>query len=89
MTDASCFAERTRLVHEYRKFLFIDPGLPEELLPSQWLGTEAQEIFSGYYKDLAEPSSRFFESIFQEGNVIKKKNKNYDLYYHPLMADDE
>jgi len=88
MSDAECFAERTRLVHEYRKFLFIDPGLPEELLPVRWLGTAAAELFTAYYKDLAEPSSRFFETIFQKGNPLKRKNKNYDMYYHPLMADD-
>ena len=29
MTDAECFVERTNLVHEYRKFLFTDPGLTE------------------------------------------------------------
>ena len=88
MDDAECFAERTRLVHEYRKFLFIDPGLPEELLPSRWLGVEAANLFSNYYKDLAEPSSRFFEKIFQEGNPLKRKKKNYDLFYHPLMAEE-
>ena len=31
MTDAECFVERTNLVHEYRKFLFVDPGLTERV----------------------------------------------------------
>ena len=40
-----CFVERTKLVHEYRKFLFVDPGLPEELLPEKWLGSQFIIIF--------------------------------------------
>ncbi len=36
--DEVVFAARSRLVHEWRKFLFRDPGLPAELLPAQWAG---------------------------------------------------
>lgn len=88
MNHAQCFVERTKLVHEYRKFLFIDPGLPEELLPAQWLGTEAADLFSSYYKELAEPASQFFENIFMEVNLLQKKNKGYDALHHPLMMED-
>jgi len=41
ISDAACFAEKIRLVHEYRKFLFIVPGLPDALLPEDWPGREA------------------------------------------------
>jgi phenylacetic acid degradation operon negative regulatory protein len=41
----SAFAVRSRLLHEWRKFLFRDPGLPRELLPPDWAGTEAAEYF--------------------------------------------
>ena len=38
--DEATFAARFHLVHEWRKFLFADPGLPEELLrptgPAGW-----------------------------------------------------
>ena len=33
------------LVHEWRKFLFRDPGLPAELLPRRWAGRQAAEVF--------------------------------------------
>ncbi|MFD3447407.1 phenylacetic acid degradation operon negative regulatory protein PaaX [Microbacteriaceae bacterium 4G12] len=87
MTDAQCFVERTNLVHEYRKFLFIDPGLPEELLPDKWLGGHAAFLFSQYYRLLAEPASQFFESIFQEGNELIHKDKAYDVLDHPLISE--
>ncbi|MDQ0269642.1 phenylacetic acid degradation operon negative regulatory protein [Cytobacillus purgationiresistens] len=85
--DAECFVDRTKLVHEYRKFLFVDPGLPEELLPEKWLGSHAASLFSMYYKELAEPASRFFENVFSEGNEIKHRDKNYDILNHPYMVD--
>ena len=85
MSDADCFVERTNLVHEYRKFLFIDPGLPKELLPSKWNGNHATLLFSQYYQVLAEPASRFFESVFQENNDICRKDETYDAKDHPLI----
>ncbi|MGC4377841.1 phenylacetic acid degradation operon negative regulatory protein PaaX [Fictibacillus sp. Mic-4] len=89
MTDGECFVERTKLVHEYRKFLFVDPGLPEELLPADWLGSHAASLFSDYYKALALPASRFFERIYKEGNELHKKDKEYDVFNHPLMQEQK
>ncbi|WP_339146324.1 MULTISPECIES: phenylacetic acid degradation operon negative regulatory protein PaaX [unclassified Sutcliffiella] len=87
MTDADCFVERTKLVHEYRKFLFVDPGLPEELLPDMWLGSHAASLFSEYYKELAEPASRFFEEVFEDGNELELKDKKYDVMNHPYIME--
>ncbi|MEW9501534.1 phenylacetic acid degradation operon negative regulatory protein PaaX [Jeotgalibacillus marinus] len=87
MSDAECFVERTRLVHEYRKFLFVDPGLPEELLPENWLGGHAASLFSEYYRELAEPALRFFETVFRQGNEMTKKNAAYDALDHPFMIN--
>ncbi|RLQ97414.1 phenylacetic acid degradation operon negative regulatory protein PaaX [Falsibacillus albus] len=88
ISDADCFVERTKLVHEYRKFLFIDPGLPQELLPEKWLGSQAASLFADYYRELAEPSSIFFEYVFDDGNELKKKDKEYDVLQHPLIIED-
>lgn len=87
MSDAECFVERTKLVHEYRKFLFVDPGLPEELLPAKWLGGHAATLFAQYYKELAHPASRFFESVFKEGNELTNKDQAYNMFDHPLILD--
>lgn len=43
--DRTAFAVRSTLVHEWRKFLFTDPGLPKELLPPDWPGEAAAEYF--------------------------------------------
>ncbi len=59
MSDEECFVARTNLVHKYRKSLFVDPGLPEELLPEAWSGSPAAILFDQYYKLLAEPGVLF------------------------------
>jgi len=87
MSDAECFVERTKLVHEYRKFLFVDPGLPEELLPGKWMGGHAAALFSEYYKELAKPASRFFEEVFKDGNELQRKDEEYNVYDHPYIFD--
>lgn len=86
MSDAECFVERTKLVHEYRKFLFIDPGLPEELLMDKWLGRHAAALFSDYYKTLAYPASRFFELIFSKDNEMNRKDSEYEVLNHPYIS---
>lgn len=87
MTNAECFVERTNLVHEYRKFLFSDPGLPKELLPKIWNGNHAALLFEQYYKLLAQSASQFFEVVFQEDNDMRRKDKLYDADNHPFIID--
>ncbi len=65
LADETAFAEKTRLVHAFRKFLFVDPGLPQDLLPERWSGLEAGAVFSGYYHLLTEGALRFFEHHYR------------------------
>ncbi|OLF11734.1 PaaX family transcriptional regulator [Actinophytocola xinjiangensis] len=37
---------QTMLVHEWRRFPFLDPQLPAELLPAKWSGTTATALFN-------------------------------------------
>lgn len=62
--DARCFTERVWLVHQWRKFLHLDPDLPEELLPKGWAGTRPRELFWEYYRFLSGGAERFFLQIF-------------------------
>lgn len=39
------FVNQVRLVHEWRRFPFLDPDLPGELLPRDWSGYRAAELF--------------------------------------------
>lgn len=59
--DEQAFAVRSHLVHEWRKFLFIDPGLPLELLPADWPGHAAARFFSEEAARLLPAASRFVD----------------------------
>ena len=57
--DRAAFAARFRLVHEWRKFLFDDPGLPAALLPRDWPGRAAADLFTSEAARLKPASDRF------------------------------
>ena len=59
--DPAFFALRSALVHEWRKFLFTDPGFPATLLPSAWPGQEAARLFHAESARLLPGASRFVD----------------------------
>jgi phenylacetic acid degradation operon negative regulatory protein len=60
-TDEGAFAARSLLVHDWRKFLFIDPGLPPALLPPDWPGTKAAAWFDQEADRLLPAARRFVD----------------------------
>lgn len=54
---ARAFADYVTVLHEWRKLPYVDPGLPTELLPPDWEGTEAAAMFQ-QTRDLLEPVAR-------------------------------
>ncbi len=59
--DERAFVVRSHLVHEWRKFLFTDPGLPVELLPPDWPGHAAARFFAEEAARLLPAASRFVD----------------------------
>ncbi|MGH8774881.1 MAG: PaaX family transcriptional regulator [Jiangellaceae bacterium] len=57
--DEDAFAVRSQLVHEWRKFLFTDPGLPRTLLPQRWPGDAAAAFFDEETARLLPASAQF------------------------------
>ncbi|MCW2764647.1 MAG: PaaX domain protein C-terminal domain, partial [Nocardioides sp.] len=57
--DEAAFAARFHLVHEWRKFLFRDPGLPDDLLPDDWPGHAAADLFAREASRLKPGTDRF------------------------------
>ena len=77
VAPSECFVQRFLLIHEYRKFFFIDPELPKELLPDAWHGTPARELFRGFHGLLAERANQYFDSVF-EGPPTRRKRSGSD-----------
>jgi phenylacetic acid degradation operon negative regulatory protein len=55
------FARRFELTQEYLDFPYVDPGLPEELLPGDWPGEDVRSLFHAYHDLLSEPAHAFVE----------------------------
>jgi phenylacetic acid degradation operon negative regulatory protein len=74
--EERAFAVRSVLVHEWRKFLFSDPGLPAELLPADWVGHEAADFFAAEAARLLPAASLFVDACLAEpslpGSVLSR-----------------
>jgi len=64
--DETSFVTRSRLVHEWRKFLFRDPGLPAELLPANWPGNRAAAFFDEQAGRLMPGAGRYVDSCLSD-----------------------
>jgi phenylacetic acid degradation operon negative regulatory protein len=69
VADETAFAARSHLVHEWRKFLFLDPGLPRVLLPEGWAGDAAAEYFDAESSRLLPAATRFVETCLSPDSV--------------------
>jgi phenylacetic acid degradation operon negative regulatory protein len=56
---AALLAAQVRLVDAWRRFPFLDPQLPAELLPAGWVGARAAEVFHRRHEQWA-PAARLF-----------------------------
>jgi phenylacetic acid degradation operon negative regulatory protein len=63
--DRDAFVARSRLVHEWRKFLFLDPGLPRQLLPKDWTGEAAAEFFDEQASRLLPAAGRYVDGCLR------------------------
>jgi phenylacetic acid degradation operon negative regulatory protein len=52
----SAFADYVHTLNAWRRLPYLDPGLPSELLPRGWLGTEAADVFFALRERLAVPA---------------------------------
>jgi ring-1,2-phenylacetyl-CoA epoxidase subunit PaaA len=61
--DRAALLARLSLVHRWRKLLFLDPGLPAELLPGDWLGDRAGAAFLAAYRTVEAPAWRHYLAV--------------------------
>jgi len=59
----TAFIRRFLLVHEYRSFPYVDPNLPPQLLPDNWLGNEAIHLFQDYAALLALKANAYADEV--------------------------
>jgi phenylacetic acid degradation operon negative regulatory protein len=65
-SGADVFVASTNLVHEWRRFVYLDPGLPLEFLPPKWIGIDAQRAFDRYYAKWQPQANSWFAELNEE-----------------------
>jgi phenylacetic acid degradation operon negative regulatory protein len=55
---AEAFADYVRVLTDWRRLPYADPGLPAALLPADWEGTLAAKLFADLRERLEEPARR-------------------------------
>lgn len=65
-TGAEVLHAQTRLVHEWRRFPFLDPQLPVRLLPPGWSGVHASELFHRKHVEWRSTAQQHWETLTEE-----------------------
>lgn len=60
---AAVLHAQTMLVHEWRRFPFLDPRLPSNLLPANWSGAKAAELFHSRHAEWGPVALRRWEEL--------------------------
>ncbi len=60
---AAALRAQIRLVHEWRRFPFLDPRLPARLLPDNWSGAKAADLFHTRHADWHPAAQRHWERL--------------------------
>ena len=63
VSDAEMLTAQTLLVHEWRRFPFLDPRLPRVLLPGRWPGGQAAALFSARHARWNEGARRCWSGL--------------------------
>ena len=62
-TGAETFAVQTAIVHAWRRFPFIDPDLPDDLLPRDWPRRRAYDMFRQHHHRWAAAAQAHFDEL--------------------------
>jgi phenylacetic acid degradation operon negative regulatory protein len=62
-TAEAALIAQTRLVHEWRRFPFLDPRLPPRLLPETWSGTVAADLFHSRHQAWRAAAQRHWDEL--------------------------
>lgn len=62
-TTSDAFKLYIPMVTHWRRLMFMDPGLPSELLPTEWVGIEARKLFIDLNHILKPLSTKYVTQI--------------------------
>jgi phenylacetic acid degradation operon negative regulatory protein len=62
-TPADVLREQIRLVQAWRRFPFLDPQLPRDLLPPDWIGTRAAALFNDRHSRWRDAARQYWTEL--------------------------
>ena len=62
LREREAFAGYVRVLTDWRRLPYLDPGLPAELLPDDWVGIRAADLFFALRALLEEPAQAYVKS---------------------------
>lgn len=63
-----CFLLRTLMIHQYRRIVLRDPGLPGQLLPSDWEGNAAKILCHNIYRMVYQRADEYLTLTQETAN---------------------
>src|SRR5262245_29451168 len=63
VTDAETLTAQTLLVHQWRRFPFLDPRLPRDLLPPRWPGADAADLSTARHAEWSGAADRCWAKL--------------------------
>jgi phenylacetic acid degradation operon negative regulatory protein len=62
-TPEAVFKAQTELVHAWRKFPYLDPDLPEQMLPTGWARSKARLVFEDQHAAWRQTAQVYFKTL--------------------------
>jgi len=62
-----CFIRQFWVTHDFQPFPRKDPNLPTTLLPPDWIGFTARQLFENYRQLLSTYTNQFIDKIIEDG----------------------
>jgi phenylacetic acid degradation operon negative regulatory protein len=79
LDDRESFRRRFLLTHDFRRFPFSDPDLPDTLLPRDWVGAMVRAAFLEYNGKLRRPAERFYKAVADDGTIVDNSDRALDV----------
>ncbi|WP_063047545.1 PaaX family transcriptional regulator [Nocardia pseudovaccinii] len=70
-SDRNAFAHFTLMLDEWRIIPYIDPGLPDEMLPADWPGPASVHLFAEARRRYLQPSRQWVRAFIDAQRVEK------------------
>ncbi|MFI7667854.1 PaaX family transcriptional regulator C-terminal domain-containing protein [Nocardia sp. NPDC049526] len=69
ISDRNAFAHFTLMLDEWRIIPYLDPGLPDKMLPADWPGPAGVQLFAEAQRRYLEPSRQWVRASIDETGI--------------------